>query len=73
MPARDIFHNAVKMHFRRNNDYNDPPSLDIGGMRCISTRAEKLIAAEKDGEKIAVELKVFRWIGTELQYCPDSL
>ena len=62
MPARDIFHNAVKNALQKEQWIitHDPLSLDIGGVEMyIDLGAEKLIAAEKDGEKIAVEIKSF--------------
>jgi XisH protein len=39
---------------------HDPLSLQVGGVEMyIDLGAEQLIAAEKDGEKIAVEIKSF--------------
>ncbi len=62
MPARDIFHNAVKNALQKEQWIitHDPLSIDIGGVEMyIDLGAEKLIAAEKEGKKIAVEIKSF--------------
>jgi hypothetical protein len=60
--AHDIFHDAVK-HAREKEGWlitHDPLSLQIGGVEMyIDLGAEQLIAAEKQGEKIAVEIKSF--------------
>jgi len=60
--ARDIFHDAVKQALEKVGwrITHDPLSLQIGGVEMyIDLGAEQLIAAEKEGEKIAVELKSF--------------
>ena len=62
MAARDIFHNVVKQALEKAGwrVTHDPLSLQIGGVEMyINLGAEQLIAAEKDGEKIAVEIKSF--------------
>jgi len=62
MAARDIFHNVVKQALEKAGwrVTHDPLSLQIGGVEMyIDLGAEQLIAAEKDGEKIAVEIKSF--------------
>lgn len=62
MPARDIFHNAVKRALEKDgwSITNDPLFLDYGGVEIfIDLGAEKLIGAERNGEKIAVEIKSF--------------
>ena len=62
MAARDIFHNVVKQALEKAGwcVTHDPLSLQIGGVEMyIDLGAEQLIAAEKDGEKIAVEIKNF--------------
>lgn len=62
MPAKDIFHNAVKNALKKDGWIitKDPIYLDFGGVEIyIDLGAEKLIAAEKEGEKIAVEIKSF--------------
>jgi len=60
--ARDIFHDAVKQALEKVGwrITHDPLSLQIGGVEMyIDLGAEQLIAAEKEGEKIAVEMKSF--------------
>jgi hypothetical protein len=60
--ARDIFHDGVKRALKKAGwrITHDPLSLQIGGVEMyIDLGAEQLIAAEKDGEKIAVEIKSF--------------
>jgi len=62
MAAREIFHNVVKQALEKAGwrVTHDPLSLQIGGVEMyIDLGAEQLIAAEKDGEKIAVEIKCF--------------
>ena len=62
MAARDIFHNVVKKALEKAGwrITHDPLSLQIGGVEMyIDLGAEQLIAAEKNGEKIAVEIKSF--------------
>lgn len=62
MAAKDIFHNAVKIGLQKEGwtITDDPLSLKVGDNRIyIDLGAEKLIAAEKEGEKIAVEIKTF--------------
>ncbi|MFN6539546.1 MAG: XisH family protein [Nostoc sp. EkiNYC01] len=62
MPAKDIFHNAVKYALEKDGWLitEDPLYLDYGGVEMyIDLDAEKLIAAERDGNKIAVEIKSF--------------
>jgi len=69
MPAKDVFHNAVKKALETENwrITDDPMKLDVGGVEMyVDLGAEKLIAAEKDGQKIAVEVKSF--IGTSNIY-----
>lgn len=62
MPAKDIFHNTVKIGLEKEGweITHDPMYLDFGGVEIyIDLGAEKLIAAERKGEKIAVEVKSF--------------
>lgn len=62
MPAKDIFHDAVK-HALIKGDWvitNDPLSLKVGRKDLfVDLGAERFLAAEKQGEKIAVEIKSF--------------
>ncbi len=62
MPAKDIYHNAVKFALVKDGweilteDY----SLEYGGDRLyVDLAAEKPIAAAKQGQKILVEVKSF--------------
>lgn len=62
MAARDIFHDTVKRALEQEGWIitHDPLSLQVGGVEMyIDLGAEQLIAAEKDSEKIAVEIKSF--------------
>lgn len=62
MPARDVFHNAVR-NALINDGWtitDDPLRLQWGKKDMyVDLGAEKLIAAEKEGLKIAVEIKSF--------------
>jgi XisH protein len=62
MAARDLFHNAVRNGLQKESWLitADPLSLKFGDTRIyIDLGAEKIVAAEKGGEKIAVEIKTF--------------
>ncbi|MBI3650601.1 MAG: XisH family protein [Acidobacteria bacterium] len=62
MPAQDIYHNCVKNALIKDGwtITNDPPRLPIGDTDLyVDLGAEKLLAAEKSGQKIAVEVKSF--------------
>ena len=62
MPANDIYHDAVKNALIKDGwkITDDPLILSIGKKDLfIDLGAEKLIAAEKDQQKIAVEIKSF--------------
>ena len=62
MPAKDIFHEAVRKGLEKEGWVitDDPLKLQVGGVEMyVDLGAEKIIAAEKDGEKIAVEIKSF--------------
>ncbi|MGB3755308.1 MAG: element excision factor XisH family protein [Rivularia sp. (in: cyanobacteria)] len=62
MPARDIYHNAVRKALQKEDWQNikDPFIIRWGARDLyIDLGAEKLIAAEKSGQKIAVEIKSF--------------
>ncbi len=69
MPAKDVFQIAVLKALETENwkITDDPLKLDVGGVEMyVDLGAEKLIAAEKNGKKIAVEVKSF--IGTSNIY-----
>ncbi|NES75879.1 MULTISPECIES: XisH family protein [Okeania] len=62
MPAKDIFHDAVKNALIKENwtITDDPLYLEFGGVDMyVDLGAEKLIGAEKEGKQIAVEIKSF--------------
>ena len=62
MPARDKFHDVVKQALIKDGwtITNDPLYLQYEGTDVsIDFGAEKLIAAERQGERIAVEVKSF--------------
>lgn len=62
MAAKDLFHDAVKHGLEKDgwNITDDPLYIRIKGVQMyIDLGAEKVIGAEKDGEKIAVEIKSF--------------
>ncbi len=59
MPAKDLFHDAVKNALIKEGwtITDDPLTFKIDGINIsIDLGAEKIIGAEKDGEKIAVEI-----------------
>jgi XisH protein len=62
MPAKDIFHDAVK-HALIQDGWaitHDPLSLKVGRKDLfVDLGAERFLAAERQGEKIAVEVKSF--------------
>ena len=62
MSAKDVFHEVVKKALQKDGWQitHDPLSISVGGVSLsIDLAAEKLIGAEKEGEKIAVEIKSF--------------
>jgi XisH protein len=62
MSAKDLFHNAVRSGLQKENwtITDDPLSLKFGDTRIyIDLGAEKILAAERGEEKIAVEIKTF--------------
>jgi hypothetical protein len=62
MSAKDLFHNSVKIALVKDNwkITHDPFPLSFGGVdMSIDLGAEKLIAAEKENQRIAVEIKSF--------------
>lgn len=62
MPAKDIYHNIVCNALIKDGwtITDDPLILKIGKRSVfVDLGAEKLIAAERDSEKIAVEIKSF--------------
>jgi XisH protein len=62
MPARDIYHDTVRTALEKDGwtITDDPLCLTIGSRTVfVDLGAEKLFAAEKEGRKIAVEVKSF--------------
>lgn len=62
MPAKDIYHDVVRNALIKDGweITDDPLILSIGKKDlCVDLGAEKLIAAQKDNQKIAVEIKSF--------------
>ena len=62
MPARDIYHEAVKNALRKDgwNITHDPYYLAGGGKDMyVDLGAEQFLAAEKTNEYLAVEIKSF--------------
>lgn len=62
MPAKDIYHDAVRNALIKEGwtITDDPLILSIGKRDLfVDLGAEKLITAEKDHQKIAVEIKIF--------------
>lgn len=60
--ARDLFHDIVRSAIEKDGwtITNDPLTIRCGGVDIqIDLAAERLIAAEKAGEKIAIEIKSF--------------
>jgi hypothetical protein len=62
MAAKDVFHNAVKVGLEKENWMitDDPYKVQVGGVEMyVDLAAERILAAEKEGKKIAVEIKSF--------------
>jgi len=62
MSAKDVFHEVVKRALQKDGWQitDDPLSISVGSVKMsIDLAAEKLIAAEREGQKIAVEVKSF--------------
>ncbi|MBC6455691.1 MAG: XisH family protein [Hormoscilla sp. SP5CHS1] len=60
--AKDIFHDTVKVALQKDGwtITHDPYEIAVGGVEMyIDLGAEQLIGAERDGSKIAVEIKSF--------------
>jgi hypothetical protein len=62
MPEKDLFHDVVKKALVKEDwtITHDPLFISFGGVPMyVDLGAEKIIAAEKSGRKIAVEVKSF--------------
>lgn len=67
MPAYDLFHDAVKRGLIKEGwtITADPLTFEFGGLDLyIDLAAERVLAAEKGNERIAVEIKTF--LGTSV-------
>ena len=67
MPAKDIYHNHVIVSLEKDGwkVTHDPYIIETEGVNYpVDLGAEKVIAAEKGGEKIVIEIKSF--IGASL-------
>ncbi|MGI9055286.1 MAG: XisH family protein [Pyrinomonadaceae bacterium] len=71
MPAKDKFHEVVKTALVKDGwtITDDPLFIKFGGVDMyVDIGAEKLIGAEKDGRKIAVEIKSFLGISLTSEF-----
>ncbi len=62
MSARDIFHGAVRRGLEKEGWLitDDPLRIEVGDVEMyVDLGAEQVLAAEKEAEKIAVEIKSF--------------
>lgn len=62
MPAKDIFHDAVRKGLEKEGWVitDDPLRIEVGDVEMyIDLGAEEILAAERDRERIAVEIKSF--------------
>jgi hypothetical protein len=62
MAAKDLFHEAVRRALEKEQWVitDDPLKIEIGGAKLeIDLGAEQILAAERAGKKIAVEIKSF--------------
>lgn len=62
MAAKDRFHKAVKKALEKEQWVvtDDPLKVEVGGAKFeVDLGAERLLAAKRAGEKIAVEIKTF--------------
>ncbi|MEH2219306.1 MAG: XisH family protein [Nostoc sp.] len=62
MSAKDVFHEVVKTALHKDGWQitHVPLTISVGGVNLsIDLDAQKLIAAEREGQKIAVEVKSF--------------
>jgi hypothetical protein len=69
--AKDVFHDAVKRALEKEKWVitNDPLFLRFGGVDMyIDLAAEQLMSAEKDGEKIAIEIKSFIGVSATTEF-----
>jgi hypothetical protein len=71
VPAKDVFHDAVKHALEKEQWIvtDDPLFLRFGGVDMyIDLAAEQLMSAERNGEKIAVEIKSFIGVSATTEF-----
>lgn len=71
MSAKDVFHNAVRRALEKEQWIitDDPLFLRFGGVDMyIDLAAEQLMSAEKNGEKIAIEIKSFIGVSATTEF-----
>lgn len=71
MPAKDKYHEAVKTALIKESWIitDDPLFIKFGGVEMyVDIGAEKIIGAEKNGQKIAVEIKSFLGISITSEF-----
>ncbi len=71
MSAKDVFHDAVRRALEKEQWVitDDPLFLRFGGIDMyIDLAAEQLMSAEKNGEKIAVEIKSFIGVSATTEF-----
>lgn len=72
MAAKDTFHDIVKMALQKDGwtITHDPLHIRLGGVidMYVDLGAEKVVAAEKAGRKIAVEIKSFLGASTIAEF-----
>jgi hypothetical protein len=71
MSAKDIFHDAVRKGLEKEGWVitDDPLRIEVGDVEMyIDLGAEEVLAAERTGEKIAVEIKSFTGTSNILQF-----
>ncbi|MFN8347814.1 MAG: element excision factor XisH family protein [Spirosomataceae bacterium] len=75
MPAKDAYHQVVREALEKDSWQitHDPFKVILGKKRgYIDLAAEKLLAAQKEGERIAVEIKSFLGV-SDLDEFEDAL
>jgi hypothetical protein len=71
VPAKDIFHNPVRHALEKEQWIitDDPLFLRFGGVDMyVDLAAEQILGAEKNGEKIAVEIKSFIGVSATTEF-----
>lgn len=71
MPAKDTFHQAVKQALQKDGwkITHDPLHIELPDVEVyIDLGAERLLAAEREGRKIAIEIKTFLGASTIFEF-----